>query len=120
MASSSRFCKRFFSYPSPDSDPAGFLREVVEMSERYVNPVLFPMTDITVNEILLNRNLLPQNVLIPFTDHLRYDALSDKENLFRQAKKLAIPMPETMFSSDFTCQGRSHLGGRENGIPLGC
>ena len=102
LASSSRFCKRFFTYPSPDSDPAAFLRAVREMSERNVNAVLFPMTDMTVNEILLNRNLLPENVLIPFSEHVLYDALSDKENLFRQARKLAIPMPETLFSSDFT------------------
>ena len=102
LASSSRFCKRFFSYPSPDSDPAAFLRVVSEISEGYVNPVLFPMTDITVNEILLNRALLPGNVLIPFPDHIRYDSLSDKEYLFRQAKKLAISTPETLFSSDFT------------------
>jgi len=65
------------------------------------------MTDIAVNEILLNRHLLPENVLIPFSDHDLYDSLSDKENLFRQAKKLSIPMPETLFSSDFT--GRDAL-----------
>jgi predicted ATP-grasp superfamily ATP-dependent carboligase len=102
LASSSKYCKSFFSYPSPDSDPAAFLRAVVETCARYLNPVLFPMTDLTVNEILLNRILLPENVLIPFPDHDTYDALSDKENLFRQARKLAIPMPETLFSSDFT------------------
>lgn len=75
---------------------------MLETTERYVNPVLFPMTDISLNEILLQRDLFPKNVLIPFSDHDRYDALSDKENLFRQAKKLVIPMPETLFSSDFT------------------
>jgi len=118
LASSSKFCKRFFSYPSPDSDPAAFLRAVLETSEQYVNPVLFPMTDMTVNEILLNRTLLPENVLIPFSDHLRYDALSDKENLFRQAKKLAIPMPETLFSSDFTSREALISEAVRMGFPL--
>jgi predicted ATP-grasp superfamily ATP-dependent carboligase len=118
LASSSRFCKRFFSYPSPDSDPAAFLRAVVETTGRYVSPVLFPMTDITVNEILLNRSLLPENVRIPFSDHSRYDALSDKENLFRQAKKLAIPMPETLFSSDFTSREALVSDAVSMGFPL--
>lgn len=118
LASASRFCKRRFSYPSPDSDPAAFLRAVVETTERYVNPVLFPMTDMTVNEILLNRNLLPENVRIPFSDHLRYDALSDKENLFRQARKLAIPMPETQFSSDFTSRDALVSEAVRMGFPL--
>ena len=118
LASSSRFCKRFFSYPSPDSDPAAFLRAVVTQSELYVNPVLFPMTDMTVNEILLNRNLLPENVRIPFPDHDRYDALSDKENLFREAKKLAIPMPETLFSSDFTSRDALISEAVRMGFPL--
>lgn len=118
LASSSRFCKRFFTYPSPDSASPAFLRAVSEVTERYVNPVLFPMTDITVNEILLNRNFLPENVRIPFSDHHRYDALSDKENLFRQAKKLAIPMPETLFSSDFTSREALVSEAVRMGFPL--
>jgi predicted ATP-grasp superfamily ATP-dependent carboligase len=73
----------------------------LEIAGRYVTPVLFPMTDISLNEILFQRDLFPKNVLIPFSDHDRYDALSDKENLLRQARKLAIAMPETLFSSDF-------------------
>ncbi|MFA5810007.1 MAG: ATP-grasp domain-containing protein [Thermoleophilia bacterium] len=118
FASSSRFCKRFFSYPSPDSDPPAFLRTVLETTERYVNPVLFPMTDVTLNEILLNRKYIPENVLIPFSDHDRYDALSDKENLFRQAKKLAISMPETLFSSDFTSRDALISEAVKMGFPL--
>jgi predicted ATP-grasp superfamily ATP-dependent carboligase len=114
LASSSRYCKRSFSYPSPDSDP-GLLGAG---RWKYVNPVMFPMTDITVNEILLHRNLIPENVRIPFSDHLRYDALSDKESLFRQAKKLAIPMPETLFSSDFTSREALVSEAVKMGFPL--
>ena len=118
LASSSRFCKWGFSYPSPEYNPAAFLRAVVETSERYDNPVLFPMTDMTVNEILLNRHLFPQNVRIPFSDHGQYDALSDKENLFRQARKLSIPMPETLFSSDFTSRDALATEAVRMGFPL--
>ena len=104
LASSSGYCKGAFSYPPPDSNPPAFLRAVQETVGRYVNPVLFPMTDVTLNEILLNRKFLPESVRIPFSDHDRYDALTDKENLFRLAMKLGLPMPETLFSSDFTCR----------------
>ena len=118
LASSSRFCNKVFSYPSADTDPPAFLRAVLEMAERYVNPVLFPMTDTTVNEILLHRNLFPEDVRIPFSDHHRYDGLSDKENLFRQAKKLAIPMPETLFSSDYTSRDALISEAVKMGFPL--
>ena len=118
LASSSRYCRGGFSYPSPESNPPAFLRAVQERAGQYVNPVLFPMTDMTVNEILLHRNLFPETVLIPFSDHTRYDALSDKENLFRQAKKLAIPMPETLFSSDFTSRDTLLSEAVKMGFPL--
>jgi predicted ATP-grasp superfamily ATP-dependent carboligase len=118
LASSSRYCKRSFSYPSPDSDPTAFIRAVSEIAGRYVNPVLFPMTDISLNEILLYRNHFPKNVLIPFSDHDRYDALSDKENLFRQARKLAIPLPETLFSSDFSSRAALISEAVTMGFPL--
>jgi predicted ATP-grasp superfamily ATP-dependent carboligase len=118
LASSSRYCKRFFSYPSPDSNPTAFLLTVLDTTEQYANPVLLPMTDISVNEILLNRHRFSTNVLIPFSDHNLYDALSDKENLFRQAKKLAIPMPETLFSSDFQSSDALISESVKMGFPL--
>jgi len=118
LASSSRYCRGSFSYPPPEANPTAFLHAVQETAGRYVNPVLFPMTDMTVNEILLHRNLLPETVRIPFSDHDRYDALSDKENLFRQAKKLAIPMPSTLFSSDFTSRDALISEAVKMGFPL--
>lgn len=118
LASSSRYCKRSFSYPSPDSDTEDFLHAVLETSGQYDRSVLFPMTDVTVNEILLHRNLFPENVLIPFSDHDRYDALSDKEKLFRHASKLAIPMPETLFSLDFTSREALIADAVRMGFPL--
>jgi len=118
LASSSRFCNRVFSYPAPDTDPSAFLRAVLETAKRYVNPVLFPMTDMTVNEILLHRNLFPKNVEIPFSDHDRYEALTDKENLFRLAMKLKLPMPETLFSSDFTSNEDLISEAAKMGFPL--
>ena len=39
------------------------------------------MTHVNFNEILLNRKSLPESVRIPFSEHDRYDALTDKENL---------------------------------------
>ncbi len=118
MASSSRYCKTSFSYPSPGSDPQAFLETVLEVAGKYVLPILLPMTDVTVNEILLHRERFPENVRIPFSDHARYDALSDKENLFRQAKRLEVPMPATLFSSDFASRDALVSEAVKMGFPL--
>jgi len=118
LASSSKYCSKAFSYPSPASNPPEFLRAVLENAGRYADPVLFPMTDMTVNEILLNRGCFPENARIPFPDHHRYDALTDKEKLFRLAREIEIPMPETLFSSDFTSHDELILDAVKMGFPL--
>ncbi len=118
LASSSRFCSKAFSYPSPASNPREFLRALLENVGRYANPVLFPMTDLTVNEVLLNRGCFPENARIPFPDHHRYDALTDKEKLFRLAREIEIPMPETLFSSDFTSHDELIIEAVKMGFPL--
>src|SRR4030067_2539374 len=101
LASSSRYCRRFFSYPSPAEDPHAFLHSIIAHSGEYRSPVLFPMTDVTLNEILLNRDRLPDPILLPFPDFDSYNDLTNKEKLFRLAIQHGIPMPQTLFSSDF-------------------
>lgn len=115
LASSSKYCRDAFSYRPPDSDPGGFLSDVLEAAARREGSVLFPMTDMTLNEILLNRGLFAGTARIPFPDYALYDALSDKESLFRQARGLGLPMPETLFTSDYMdraklCSEASLLG----------
>ena len=59
------------------------------------------MSDVTMSEVLQHHAALSQYMRIPFGDVDGYKALSNKTVLFRQAQKLNIPMPATIFSEDY-------------------
>ena len=104
LASSSRYCTRSFVYPSPYDDPVGFIRVLMDFLVNSPNSVLLPMTDVTLTEILSNRNEFPKNVILPFTDYDKYIQVTDKINLFRLGKELNVPIPTTFVSTDFNNQ----------------
>jgi predicted ATP-grasp superfamily ATP-dependent carboligase len=101
LSSCSRYCTRSFTYPSPYNDPVGFKQVLIDTAINTPNSILFPMTDVTLTEILLNRGELPENLLIPFVDYDRYIHLTDKINLFRLARNMNLPIPTTFLSTDF-------------------
>jgi predicted ATP-grasp superfamily ATP-dependent carboligase len=101
LATASRFCKRGFTYPSPYHDPESFFDELLRQVTDLDGAVLMPMTDVTLYEILSRRDLLPKNILVPFPAFDVFQDVSNKVNLFRQASRLGVPIPRTLFSTDF-------------------
>lgn len=102
LSSCSRFCRGAFSYASPYADSAGFIEDIVRVvREGGESSVLLPVTDVTLDEILKNRHRFGSGVRIPFTSHDRYTQVSDKCSLFRQAQRLSVSIPRTVFSADF-------------------
>jgi len=87
LASCSRYCANSFIYPSPYSDPSGFLQSLVGFAKSCGDTVLFPITDVTLTEILLHKGILPENLRVPFDSYEKYIQLTDKINLFRMAKE---------------------------------
>ena len=103
LASCSRYCANSFIYPSPYSDPSGFLQSLVGFAKSCGDTVLFPITDVTLTEILLHKGILPENLRVPFDSYEKYIQLTDKINLFRMAKELDVHVPPTLLSTDYDC-----------------
>jgi len=101
LSSCSRYCTNSFTYPSPYNDPVGFIQALVNFTNNSCDSILFPMTDLTLTEILLNRNIFSENLLIPFVDYDRYIQVTDKINLFRLAMDMNLSIPVTFISTDF-------------------
>lgn len=118
LAAVSRYCKQAFVYPSPYQDPEGFLNRIIEESHQWPKSVLMPMTDVALSEILKHRGRLPKRLLLPFPEWEIYQAVSNKIKLFRLASRLNLPIPRTLFSSDFSCRADVLAEGVKLGFPL--
>jgi predicted ATP-grasp superfamily ATP-dependent carboligase len=118
LSSCSRYCRRSFTYPSPYRDPSGFIQSVCSQVATIGDTMLFPMTDVTLSEILENRMSFGQNVTIPFVDFQTYSEASDKKGLFLLARRLGIPMPATHFLSA-ACDGEEAIRfAKQTGYPV--
>lgn len=118
LAAVSRFCQHAFVYPSPYDNPEAFLDEIVKQSLSLPRAVLMPMTDVALSEVLRNRDKLPNNLIVPFPEWNVYQQVSDKVSLFRKASRLGIPIPQTLFSSDFNSHSELLSEGAKLGFPL--
>lgn len=120
LASRSRYCSRSFSYPSPYRDSAGFIERICEVASRETIPVLFPVTDVTLSEVLKNRNRFATGIKIPFPTFEKYVFLSDKYHLFSVAERLGLPVPKTVFPRISDCGTPVLKGGERSqfGFPV--
>lgn len=100
IASSSKYCTEAFYYPNPYNNPSGFVESVRRNTEGK-SGILFPMTDVTLCEILSKRHLLNKNIVLPFVDYDKYISASDKSSLVLLSNRLGIPVPRTLFLSDY-------------------
>ena len=101
LSSCSRYCESSFSYPSPNKDPDKFFNKIVQYTEKENGVVLFPMTDVTLSEILRRKEEFDKTVVIPFESYEKYIKISDKSKLFMLAQSLNIPIPKTYASSEY-------------------
>jgi predicted ATP-grasp superfamily ATP-dependent carboligase/protein-tyrosine-phosphatase len=107
LASRSRFCAGSFEYPSPGRSPDGFFGAVLERARKLPGAVLFPVTDVTMSEILSRKDEFGDGVAIPFDDFRKYRLVSDKGKLVSLCRTLGLPVPRTVLSTD--CSDREDL-----------
>ncbi len=76
LSGASKYCNESFTYPSPTADLRAFLSKVkAECSQRGIR-VIFPMTEISMAAVLKHREEF-KNFLLPFTEFLTFDAMTD-------------------------------------------
>jgi predicted ATP-grasp superfamily ATP-dependent carboligase len=118
LSSCSRYCGKSFLYPPPYSDPAGFMQTLRGFTEKTPGSILFPMTDVTMTEILLNRTELPEGIVMPFVDYEKYMQVTDKIKLFRLARELNLPIPTTFLSTEFESRDGLVESVERSGFPV--
>jgi len=118
LSSRSRYCARSFVYPSPYRDPAGFLEAVRNFANRSAASVLFPVTDVTVAEVLSNRKELPGGIAVPFVDYGKFMQVTDKIRLFQLGRDLNVPIPATFLSTEFEDRESLIAAAGKSGYPL--
>lgn len=118
LSSCSRYCTRSFLYPSPYHDPVGFIQALRDSIKETSNSILFPITDVTLTEILLNRKELPENMVIPFEDFDKYIQVTDKIKLFQLGRDLKVPIPTSYISTEFENHGDLIESVGKSGFPV--
>ena len=96
LAGKSRYSEKYFSYPSPRLDPAGFVNTVANLASQHKIDILLPMTELTSMLLLENKSAFPGSIL-PFADSSTVDSISDKSSLMRLAESLDVPTPKTWY-----------------------
>ena len=114
LAATSRFCRSTLTYPDPATSPQHFTTWLEDLNARLPGAVLLPMTDVTVPLVLQAASRLPAlRTALPSLES--YEAVSDKYQLFLQARQAGVRVPETAIVSQAT---RGELANRTFSYPV--
>ena len=97
LASSSRYCARHVTYPSPQHDPEAFQRFLVDFAQREKVDVIVPVTDVTTSSICQNQDALRRHAAIAAPSYHAFDLVTNKSTLLQAAARCDIPIPRTHF-----------------------
>ena len=99
LAGASRYTYKNFQIVSPQSSVKQFIEQLSDLIESENIDVLLPMTDASIQAVLLNRTGLP-DVRLPYPDYDLYESVSNKASLFKYATEANIPSPLTYYIED--------------------
>lgn len=97
LAGASKFAGKHMLYPNPYEYPREFFETIKEYVADQGISFLLPITEATSYVILQYRDELPEHVTLPFPDSGAVEQLANKNELFKLAPKLDIPVPKTTF-----------------------
>lgn len=97
LASSSRYCVRHVTYPSPYRSPGAFDRFVQDFVEREQVDVVIPVTDVTTHSIARHQEALRRHAAIAAPPFEAFDFVANKWSLLQRAAQCGIPIPRTHF-----------------------
>jgi predicted ATP-grasp superfamily ATP-dependent carboligase len=96
LCTESKYCKKIIKYPSPYLNISDFKLFILEYIKKNNVDAIFPMTDTTIPLILDLLENTKFDHLISHIDKEKYFKASNKNYLFKLAKLLSIPYPETI------------------------
>jgi len=92
----SKYCSQRVIYPSPISNPDGFLQRLRrEVTTGY--RAIFPMEEETLLLVARHRDLFERFVFLPIGQYEKIQFVRDKERLLKFAMGKGIPCPRTSF-----------------------
>ncbi len=97
LAGHSKFVKRNIQSPSPKEEPDDFIEWFNNTVESEQISIAFPVTEITSQLLLLNKEKLSHKVKLPFADIDIIMQLANKSNLMKRAEKLNVKHPKTEY-----------------------
>ncbi len=97
LASSSRYCSRHVTYPSPYHDREAFERFVIDFVAREGIDVVLPVTDVTTHSVCLNQDVLSRHCAIAVPPYEAFDFVTNKWKLLQRAAQCGLSIPRTHF-----------------------
>ena len=99
LASSSRFSRHHFTYPSPGLYPDQFIKHLSNFVKEQHIDILLPMTELTTMLLLIHQTAF-SDTATPFPNIDTVESLANKCLLMRMAESLNIPVPHTWYVDD--------------------
>ncbi len=96
LAGASRYSRQYIRYPDPKTDTQAFVSTIGNIVQQYGISIIMPMTELT-SGLILESQLLPDSVMIPFADTATVNRLANKCELMKLAGRLNIPHPNSQF-----------------------
>jgi predicted ATP-grasp superfamily ATP-dependent carboligase len=97
LASSSRYCSRHVTYPSPYDEPDAFERFLLAFVEQEDVDLVVPVTDVTTSIVARAWPALGRHTSTTAPPFDAFDFVSDKGRLLRCACRCGVPIPRTLF-----------------------
>jgi predicted ATP-grasp superfamily ATP-dependent carboligase len=97
LASSSRYCTRHVTYPSPYTDPGAFEQFLLEFVGQNSVDVIFPVTDVTTFAVARHQDTIRCRTAVAVAPFDAFEDVTDKWSLLERAAECGIPIPRTEF-----------------------
>jgi predicted ATP-grasp superfamily ATP-dependent carboligase len=95
LASTSKYCARRVTYPSPYRDRQAFEQFVLDFIARERVDVLLPVTDVTTHSICAMQERLEGRTALAVPPFDAFEMVTDKSRLIEYAESRAVPVPRT-------------------------
>ncbi len=95
LASSSRYCARHVTYPSPYRQRDAFDRFLETFLARERVDVVLPVTDVTTDAICRNQERLTRYCSLPVPPFDAFDLVTNKARAVEYAERCGVPVPRT-------------------------